>query len=42
MPGAYAIKIASTSKGTSAPNVVHSGDTVTDAVPGLTNVPVTP
>ncbi|ALO13013.1 Glycosyltransferase [Streptomyces venezuelae] len=40
--GAYAIKITSTSKCTASPNVVHSGNTVTNAVSGLTNVPVTP
>ncbi len=40
--GAYAIKISSVSKCTAYPNVVHSGNTVTRAVTGLTNVPVTP
>ncbi|WP_260605208.1 discoidin domain-containing protein [Streptomyces sp. WAC01280] len=40
--GAYAIKITSTSKCAAAPNVVHAGNTVTNAVSGLTNVPVTP
>ncbi|WP_327256587.1 discoidin domain-containing protein [Streptomyces sp. NBC_01244] len=40
--GAYAIKITSVSKCTTDPNVVHSGNTVTHAGTGLTNVPVTP
>ncbi|MFF0273252.1 right-handed parallel beta-helix repeat-containing protein [Streptomyces sp. NPDC004330] len=40
--GAYAVKITSTSKCASAPNVVHASNTVTNARSGLTNVPVTP
>ncbi|GGZ81670.1 cellulose binding domain-containing protein [Streptomyces subrutilus] len=40
--GAYAVKVTSTSKCAGRPNVVHSSNTVTGAVSGLTNVPVTP
>ncbi|MEU4804091.1 cellulose binding domain-containing protein [Actinosynnema sp. NPDC023587] len=40
--GRYAIKITSTSKCPGLPNVVHASNTVTRAVGGLTNVPVTP
>ncbi|MEU1226080.1 hypothetical protein [Streptomyces sp. NPDC005828] len=40
--GAHAIKITSTSKCTTDPNVVHVGNTVTNAVSGLTNIPLTP
>ncbi|MEV4222105.1 right-handed parallel beta-helix repeat-containing protein [Nonomuraea sp. NPDC049725] len=40
--GAYAIRITSTSKCRARPNVVHSSNTVTNAVSGLTNIPVTP
>ncbi|MER8041290.1 discoidin domain-containing protein [Streptomyces sp. NPDC094032] len=40
--GAYAIKITSTSKCTADPNIVYAGNTVTNAVSGLTNVPLTP
>ncbi|NGM12401.1 hypothetical protein ENC19_06825 [Verrucosispora sp. CWR15] len=40
--GRYAIRITSTSKCSSNPNVVHSSNTVTGAVDGLTNIPTTP
>ncbi|MFC6087843.1 cellulose binding domain-containing protein [Saccharothrix lopnurensis] len=40
--GAYAIRITSTSKCAGLPNVVHASNTVTRAVTGLTNIPVTP
>ncbi|MEU7895130.1 discoidin domain-containing protein [Nonomuraea sp. NPDC049152] len=40
--GEYAIKITSTSKCSANPNVVHSSNTVSNAVRGLTNIPVTP
>ncbi|MFD1151720.1 cellulose binding domain-containing protein [Saccharothrix hoggarensis] len=40
--GQYAIRITSTSKCSTAPNVVHASNTVTRAVVGLTNVAVTP
>ncbi|MGN9809463.1 cellulose binding domain-containing protein [Micromonospora sp. BQ11] len=40
--GRYAIYITSTSRCSSNPNVVHSSNTVTNAVNGLTNVPTTP
>ncbi|WP_431880400.1 cellulose binding domain-containing protein [Micromonospora marina] len=40
--GRYAIRITSTSKCSSSPNVVHSSNTVTGAVDGLTNIPTTP
>ncbi|MBB5802754.1 hypothetical protein F4560_002522 [Saccharothrix ecbatanensis] len=40
--GQYAIRITSTSKCAGVPNVVHASNTVTRAVNGLTNIPVTP
>ncbi|KQV21847.1 MULTISPECIES: cellulose binding domain-containing protein [unclassified Kitasatospora] len=40
--GAYAIKITSVSSCSARPNVVYASNTVTRAVSGLTNVPVTP
>ncbi|WP_436762655.1 right-handed parallel beta-helix repeat-containing protein, partial [Streptosporangium sp. V21-05] len=40
--GAYAIRITSTSKCAGNLNVVYSSNTVTNAVSGLTNIPVTP
>jgi len=40
--GRYAIKITSTSKCSGLPNAVHASNSVTRAVTGLTNVPVTP
>ncbi|KOV80866.1 cellulose binding domain-containing protein [Nocardia sp. NRRL S-836] len=40
--GQYAIKITSVSQCGGNPNVVHSSNTVTNAVTGLTNIPVTP
>ncbi|WP_447007773.1 cellulose binding domain-containing protein [Saccharothrix isguenensis] len=40
--GQYAIRITSTSKCPGVPNVVHASNTVTRAVNGLTNIPVTP
>jgi hypothetical protein len=40
--GEYAVKITSTSKCKSDPNVVYASNTVTGAKKGLTNVPVTP
>ncbi|KFU77447.1 Right handed beta helix region [Amycolatopsis lurida] len=40
--GQYAIKITSTSKCSDRPNVVHASNTVSRAVSGLTNIPVTP
>ncbi|WP_367128587.1 cellulose binding domain-containing protein [Saccharothrix sp. HUAS TT1] len=40
--GQYAIRITSTSKCADRPNVVHASNTVTRAVNGLTNIPVTP
>jgi hypothetical protein len=40
--GAYAVKVTSTSKCQGAPNVVYASNTVTNAVQGLTNIPVTP
>ncbi|GAA3464816.1 cellulose binding domain-containing protein [Saccharothrix longispora] len=40
--GQYAIRITSTSKCAGRPNVVHASNSVTRAVVGLTNIPVTP
>ncbi len=40
--GQYAIKIASTSQCSGNPNIVYASNTVTNAVTGLTNIPVTP
>ncbi|GAA3048606.1 hypothetical protein GCM10020229_69990 [Kitasatospora albolonga] len=40
--GGYAIKITSVSACTAKPNRVYASNTVTNAVSGLTNVPVTP
>jgi chitodextrinase len=40
--GQYAINITSVSKCTGNPNVVYASNTVTRAVTGLTNIPVTP
>ena len=40
--GQYAINITSVSKCTANPNIVYSSNTVTRAVKGLTNIPVTP
>lgn len=40
--GAYAINVTSTSKCPANPNVVYASNTVTNAVRGLTNIPVTP
>ncbi|HEX8869785.1 MAG TPA: cellulose binding domain-containing protein [Lentzea sp.] len=40
--GQYAINITSVSKCTAMPNVVYASNTVTGAVKGLTNAPVTP
>ncbi|WP_083255030.1 cellulose binding domain-containing protein [Amycolatopsis orientalis] len=40
--GQYAIKITSTSKCSERPNVVYASNTVSRAVNGLTNIPVTP
>ncbi|MEV6235422.1 cellulose binding domain-containing protein [Lentzea sp. NPDC051838] len=40
--GQYAINITSVSKCTALPNVVYASNTVTGAVKGLTNAPVTP
>ncbi|SFH75455.1 cellulose binding domain-containing protein [Amycolatopsis regifaucium] len=40
--GQYAIKITSTSKCPERPNVVYASNTVSRAVTGLTNIPVTP
>ncbi|HET6286231.1 MAG TPA: cellulose binding domain-containing protein [Amycolatopsis sp.] len=40
--GQYAIKITSTSKCADRPNVVSASNTVSGAVNGLTNIPVTP
>lgn len=40
--GAYAIKVTSTSQCSARPNVVYASNTVTRAVSGLTNIPVTP
>jgi hypothetical protein len=40
--GGYAINITSTSKCAGNPNVVYASNTVTRAVQGLTNIPVTP
>ncbi len=40
--GQYAIKITSVSKCSGRPNVVYASNTVTRAVNGLTNIPVTP
>ncbi|MGW6685390.1 right-handed parallel beta-helix repeat-containing protein [Streptomyces sp. NPDC054961] len=40
--GAYAVKVTSVSQCSGRPNVVHASNTVTRAVKGLTNIPVTP
>jgi hypothetical protein len=40
--GQYAIYVTSRSKCSSNPNVVYASNTVTRAVNGLTNIPVTP
>jgi len=40
--GQYAINVTSVSKCSALPNVVYSSNTVTGAVKGLTNAPVTP
>ncbi|MGW6441683.1 cellulose binding domain-containing protein [Lentzea sp. NPDC055074] len=40
--GQYAINVSSVSKCAAMPNVVHASNTVTGAVKGLTNAPVTP
>ena len=40
--GQYAINITSVSKCSAMPNVVYASNTVTGAVKGLTNAPVTP